>query len=421
MRVAVFGLGYVGFGLMVACARRGFDVIGVDVDESKVRYVNEGACPVELDSLLLREFNKIRGRLRATVDGVSAVKHCNVIVLCVSTSADAYGSNLSPLLDALRSVSLGLDRGKLVIIESTVPPGTTEGIARRILEESGLRCEADFYLAYCPERVSRGSERWWVGNIPRVVGGIGSRSLEAALSFYRSILEAEVYPVSSPKVAECAKLLENVFRDVNVALVNELALIFGRLGIDFSEVIKAASTKPFGFMPFYAGLGAGGECIPAASYHIAALAKKVGAPLHVIKAARKVNESMPIHAANIIESIASRLHLTRKITVLGASYKRNVPDTRGSMALKLIEELRKRGFKVKVYDPHAPSISAPSLREAVLGSPMVVAAIPHEEFSEIDLRWIREQGVAVIIDIPGIWSPTQAREAGLIYHSIWTT
>jgi UDP-N-acetyl-D-glucosamine dehydrogenase len=357
-RVGVIGLGYVGLPLAVEFARQGFDVSGFDVDETKTSQINAGRSYIpDVPEAELSEVVKA-GRLRGTTR-MSDLENMDVIDICVPTPLrKTKDPDLSYVVKAVEAVVAALKPGQLIILESTTYPGTTDEVVQPMLESKGLKGDADFFLAFSPERVDPGNQTYTTRNIPKIVGGMGEASTEAAALLYGSIVE-RVIKVSSTRVAEMVKLLENTFRAVNIGMVNELALMCHKMDIDVWEVIDAAKTKPFGFMPFYPGPGLGGHCIPIDPYYLSWKARQNGFECRFIELAGHVNSAMPDY---VVERVADALNTVRKsingsrVHLLGVAYKRDVNDMRESPALDVIELLLKRGAKVTYTDPYVPDL-----------------------------------------------------------------
>ncbi len=357
--VAVIGLGYVGLPLAVEKAKAGYETIGFDVQESKVKMVNEGKNYIgdvvdeELDDLVKD------GILSATSD-FSIVKDADFIAICVPTPLDQYQQpDISYVKNSAIDISKYLKRGSIVVLESTTYPGTTEELLLPILEEgSGLKCGEDFFLAYSPERVDPGNKLYKTKNTPKVVGGVGKDSTEIAAAMYNSVLENCVHQVSSPKVAEMEKILENTYRNINIALANEMAIICEKMGISVWEVIDAAKTKPYGFQAFYPGPGVGGHCIPLDPYYLAWKTREYDYHTKLIETSGIINDSMPGYvierAAKILNRFKKPLNGSR-ILVLGVAYKQDIEDIRHSPALKVIEGFEREGSIVEYYDPYVAS------------------------------------------------------------------
>ncbi len=371
-RTGVIGLGYVGLPLAVELGAVGFDVTSVDVVQAKVDAINRGESYIpDVPGARVREL-VASGRFRATTD-FAALGDVDTINICVPTPLrKTKDPDMSFVVAAVEQVAKYLRRGQLVILESTTYPGTTEELLKPRLEERGLVVGRDCFLAFSPERVDPGNERWHTGNIPKVVGGIDAESTEVAATLYRQI-NASVVPVSSAKVAEMVKLLENTFRAVNIGMVNELALMCRDLGVDVWEVIDAASTKPFGFMPFYPGPGLGGHCIPIDPFYLSWKAREFGFESRFIELAGHINGSMPRY---VVERVADALNGVSKalrgsrVHLFGIAYKPDIDDVRESPALDVAKLLEAKGAGVSYSDPYVPRVDEHGLR---------LAAVPVED------------------------------------------
>lgn len=361
-RLGVIGLGYVGLPLAVEFAKAGFDVSGIDVDPVKVAGINRG------DSYILDVPNEAlkpvvdSGKLRATTD-FSVLRELDTVNICVPTPLrKTKDPDLSYIVAAVEEIAKHLHRGQLVILESTTYPGTTEEVVQPMLEAGGLRAGSDFFLAFSPERVDPGNPQWQTSNIPKVVGGVNETSTQLASALYEQIVDT-IVPVSSTRVAEMVKLLENTFRAVNIGMANELALMCHELGVNVWEVIDAAKTKPFGFMPFYPGPGLGGHCIPIDPYYLSWKARQNGFESRFIELAGHVNASMPRF---VIERIAEALNSISKpirgsrIHLFGMAYKPDVSDSRESPAIDIAQILHRRGAIVSYTDPYVPVLDGHS-------------------------------------------------------------
>ena len=363
-RIGVIGLGYVGLPLLCTIAERGFSVLGFDIDHSKVELLNEGRsylAHISPDSIktLTRS-----GRLAATAD-FSRLGEVDAIILCVPTPLTRQREpDLSFIIKTTESVVPYLRRGQLVVLESTTFPGTTRDIMQPILERSGLRSEEDFFLAYSPEREDPGNPDFATRDIAKVVGGEGPNALRLARALYDAVV-ARTVPVSSLEAAEAVKLTENIFRSVNIALVNELKIVFEAMGIDVWEVIEAAKTKPFGYMPFYPGPGLGGHCIPIDPFYLTWKAREFNITTRFIELAGEVNTAMPQRVvdktAEALNERAGRALKGAKVLIIGIAYKKNVDDTRESPAFTIMELLERRGVLLGFHDPWLPEI--PPTRE----------------------------------------------------------
>ena len=360
--IGIVGIGYVGLPLAVAFAMAGFKVLGFDIRQKNVDSVNRGQsyiADVASDSLASVVSAKL---LEATTDQ-SRLGEVDAICICVPTPlTPTKDPDLSYVIHEAGQISKYLRPGQLVVLESTTYPGTTRQIVLPKLESSGLRCGTDFYLAYSPERVDPGSKGHDVRNTPKIIGGIDPQSTQLAQLLYSQIA-GTVLPVSCPEAAEMTKVFENVFRSVNIALVNELAHLCERMGLSVWEVIDAAATKPFGYMPFYPGPGIGGHCIPLDPYYLANKARELDFHTRFIELAAEINEAMPYHVVSrILEALNTRgksLH-GAKILVLGVAYKKDVADTRESPALKIIQLLREKGADASYNDPYVAEIQVPA-------------------------------------------------------------
>jgi UDP-N-acetyl-D-glucosamine dehydrogenase len=422
--IGVIGLGYVGLPLAVEFALAGFHVTGFDVDPSKVSALNAGRSYIpDVPEHDLAAVVK-SGHFRATSD-VSLLATMDVADICVPTPLrKTKDPDLSYVVQALEGVAAHLRRGQLVILESTTYPGTTDEVAQPMLEAGGLKVEKDFFLAFSPERVDPGNPTYITRNIPKIVGGHGAASTQVAATLYAQVV-ATVVPVSSTRVAEMVKLLENTFRAVNIGLVNEIAQMCHKLDIDVWEVIEAAKTKPFGFMPFYPGPGLGGHCIPIDPFYLSWKARQNGFECRFIELAGQVNASMPEY---VVERVADTLNSVRKpingsrIHLYGIAYKKDVSDMRESPALDIIELLVRRGAAVSYSDPYVPTFThgrhtfeavteADALRQP---SDCMIICTDHSSF---DWRPVVDSGVPIVDTrnaLRGFGEPTIVRLSGRV-------
>jgi len=355
-RVGIIGMGYVGLPLVKTFLVQGFEVVGFDIDEKKVNLLNQGKSYIKhVSTEELKSFIKKR-KFQAT-SNFSALAEADVIIICVPTPLDSYKNpDLSFVLKTTQTISNALRKGQLIVLESTTYPGTTEEEVLPLLEGGGLKIGEDFFLAYSPERENPGDEVYTTEKIPKVVGGVTPNCSRVAKMLYDQIVRRTV-PVSSPKVAEATKIMENVFRSVNIAMVNEMKMIFDRMGIDVWEVIQAASTKPFGFMPFFPGPGYGGHCIPVDPFYLAWKAKEVDYPTKFIELAGEINTLMPYYVVTkTVEALNENGKSIKgaKILILGLAYKEDIDDQRESPSLKIISLFKKRGANVSYNDPYVP-------------------------------------------------------------------
>ena len=392
------GLGYVGLPLAVEKAKAGFRTLGFDVQQDKVDSVNRGENYIgdvvqeDLESLVSS------GMLEATTD-FSRIADCDFVAICVPTPLDAHQQPDTSYMEAsAREIAPYIKKGIMVVLESTTYPGTTEDLIKPILEDgSGLTCGTDFYLGFSPERVDPGNLIYKTKNTPKVVGAVGEDALECIAAVYESVLEGGVTRVSTPAVAEMEKILENTYRNVNIGLVNEMAMLCDRMGIDVWEVIDAAKTKPYGFTAFYPGPGLGGHCIPLDPYYLSWTAREYGFHTSMIEASMTVNDGMPewcaSRAARLLNA-KSKAMKDAKILVLGVAYKQDIDDYRESPALRVIERLEARGADIAYYDPWVPEYyyqgevrkSLPELTEDVLaGADLVIVTCAH---SNVDYDFV---------------------------------
>ena len=380
--LGVIGLGYVGLPLAVEKAKAGFKVYGFDVQKEKVDMVNAGKNYIgdvvneDLETLVKA------GQLVATANFADAAK-CDCVCICVPTPLDAHQQpDISYVRSSTESIMPYIHKDMLVVLESTTYPGTTEELCKPILEKSGLKCGEDFYLAFSPERVDPGNLIYKTKNTPKVVGGCTPKCTEIAAAMYETVLEAPVYKVSSPAIAEMEKILENTYRNVNIGLINELAILCDRMGINIWEVIDAAKSKPYGFQAFYPGPGLGGHCIPLDPYYLSWKAREYCFHTSMIESSMMVNDRMPEYcvdrAARILNTFKKSMN-GAKVLVLGVAYKQNIADFRESPAINVIKELQKRGAEIAYYDPWVPSFRWKGM--SMTGIP----ALTEEALREADL------------------------------------
>ncbi len=352
--VGVVGLGYVGLPLAVEKAKAGFRTIGFDVQQSKVDKVNQGENYIGdvVDSDLRKLVQE--GTLTATND-FGFIREVDFVAICVPTPLDSHQQpDISYVRSSAEEIAKYLKKDTLVVLESTTYPGTTKELIMPILENgTGLKCGKDFYLAFSPERVDPGNLIYKTKNTPKVVGGIGKDATEVAAAMYRTVLEGDVLEVSSPEIAEMEKILENTYRNVNIALVNELSMLCNKMEIDVWEVIEAAKTKPYGFQAFYPGPGLGGHCIPLDPYYLSWKAREYGFHTSMIESAMMINDRMPEYCVERVEKILNRFKKPlcgSQILVLGVAYKQDIDDYRESPAIRVINELKKNQAEVDYFD-----------------------------------------------------------------------
>jgi UDP-N-acetyl-D-glucosamine dehydrogenase len=402
-KVGIVGLGYVGLPLGVAFAEAGHEVVGLDADPRKIDALAEGRSYIE--DISSEQLAALDGRLSAT-GRTADLTSCDAVLLCVPTPlTTSREPDLSYLVDAATSLAAVLQKGQLIVLESTTYPGTTRERLLPILEESGLKAGRDFHLAFSPERIDPGNETYTIRTMPKIVGGLTEECTRRAAELYAAICD-EIVEVSGPEAAELAKLLENIFRSVNIALVNELAMLCERMDIDIWEVIDAAATKPFGFMRFDPGPGMGGHCLPVDPFYLAYKAREHDFYTEFIELAGKINQNQPLWCVQRIErtlSDAGKSTRDAKVLLLGVSYKSGVGDIRESPALKIIRLLRDRGAEVSYHDPHVPELaefglSSTDLAEGLPAADLVCIVTAHPE---VDHQKVVDEA-KLVLDFRGV-------------------
>ena len=386
----VIGLGYVGLPLAAEFARGGLRTTGFEVDESKTAEINSGRSYVgDVDSLVIKDL--VDSKLLVATTDFDRLADCDAIIICVPTPLrKTKEPDVSYILAAAEEIKKRLRRGQLIILESTTYPGTTDEVLLPMFEETGLKLDADFLLAFSPERVDPGNPQFHTNNIPKVVGGVTRDSTEAAAFLYSQIVN-DVHSVSSARVAEAAKLLENTFRAVNIGMANEMARLCYALNIDTWEVIRAAATKPFGFMPFYPGPGIGGHCIPLDPHYLSWKARQHGFDSRFIGLAEEVNSRMPEH---VVQLVSDGLNDARKamngarVLLLGVAYKRDIDDVRESPALSIIDRLRSKGCDVRYHDPFVAQLQFEEAHTESSGEPLSSVALTDDEIRAADCLMI---------------------------------
>ena len=358
-QIAIIGMGYVGLPLALAATKSGFRVIGFDIDVPKIDRLNVNISPLQHIGNEAIATMRNAGRFEATAD-FQRLKDSDAIIICVPTPLTRYREpDLSAVVNTSKAIAATLREGQLVVLESTSFPGTTNEIVRPILEATGLKSGRDFLLAFSPEREDPGNQHYSTSKIPKVVGADSPIASEAACALYSAFIE-QVVPVSSAATAEAVKITENIFRAVNIALINELKIIYTKMGIDIFEVVNAAKTKPFGFMPFYPGPGLGGHCIPIDPFYLTWKAREVGIRTRFIELAGEINSNMPVYViSKLSDALDQRkgISLSRaKILIVGVAYKKNIDDIRESPALAIMDILCNRGATIDYFDPHVPEI-----------------------------------------------------------------
>jgi nucleotide sugar dehydrogenase len=428
--IGVFGAGYVGLPLACAFAEAGFRTVACDSDRDKVIAIRDGEVYIEDDYVRKILPALVESKVLTSSDDVRHVASMvDFAIVTVPTPLDDSGEpDLSYVTSVTRDIAEENRPGKFLILESSVFPGTTEEIVKPILEERGLRAGFDFGLAYSPERIDYGNSRFGFRDIPKIVGGITPICTQIASELYSRILRARIVQMSSTRAAEATKMLENVYRFVNIALVNELAILHERLGIDFFEVIAGASTKPFGFQPFYPGPGVGGHCIPKDPHYLSYKARQVGLSLKLVEASQHINQGMIDHVIARLENHLREKGRTlrqSKAVILGLAFKADVSDTRNSPSITLAEGLKNHRARVSAYDPFAKRVSTRNgivvstsdLETAVRGGDILFLVTPHTLFKSVDLTKLHAMTHpdAVMVDTRGFWSPSDCIYAGFDY------
>jgi nucleotide sugar dehydrogenase len=416
-KVSIVGLGYVGLPLALLAANKGYDVTGIDLSNEKISKIHQRQDPIN-DEYVAKHIKQTT--LKALSD-FSSIRSSKIVIICVPTPVKHdYQPDLSPLKAASTSVAKKLSKGTLVIIESTINPGVCDDIIIPLLEkQSGLSINQDFFVSHCPERINPGDTKWSVENIPRVAGSSNEAGLNITVRFYESIINTAVKPMGSIKEAEAVKVVENSFRDVNIAFVNELAMSFAKLGIDVKNVIDGAATKPFAFMAHYPSIGVGGHCIPVDPYYLIEYARGYGFEHEFLSLARSINNHMPEFTVNQLVDLLNEIGFTlknSKVLVLGLSYKANVADDRESPSYKVIKILKRKGAQVTAYDPYLIHKSDfDSLDDALASQDAVILATNHREFLELDPKKLK---VKAFIDGKNTFDEQKFKGANIAYKGI---
>lgn len=424
-RIGVVGLGYVGLPLAMAFAKK-FYVIGCDLNSKILECLRSGRSHIlDVDDERVKQ---CLNRSLTLTNDYADLANSDFIIICVPTPlTEGKQPDLSYIRNACSRLNKTMKSGQFVILESTTYPGTTNDLVVPLLEESGLKAGIDFGVAYSPERVDPGNKMYKVENTPKIVGGISEDCTYIAKRLYEAV-GITVVTVNDAKTAEAVKMVENIFRNVNIALVNELALIFEKMGINTWDVIDAAATKPYGFLPFYPGPGVGGHCIPLDPYYMSYISKKYGFIPRFIEIAGEINEFMKIHTINLVENGLKKLGKGLRganVAVLGVSYKKNIDDIRESPAINIIEELIASGAQVRIYDPYVKSLetkagrftSEPSIEEALKSADCALFLIDHDFFRELDIAEItRSTGLPLIVDCKNLFEDVD--NLGALYIGI---
>jgi UDP-N-acetyl-D-glucosamine dehydrogenase len=414
--VGVIGCGYVGLPLAVGFAKAGYSVVGIDLDAERVRKLQAGESYIQDVPSETLAAQVQAGRFTATTD-YAALRKAQIIFVAVPTPFDrAKQPDLSYIHRAAEGIAAVLQKGQLVVLESTTYPGTTDEVMRPILEQSGLVAGKDFFLAFSPERIDPGNKTFGIENTPKVVGGIDPESTSLAGAALQVITEGRIHAVSSARVAELTKLLENTFRAVNIALVNELAMLCDRMDIDVWEVIDAAATKPYGFMPFYPGPGVGGHCIPVDPYYLSWKAREYDFHTKFIELAAETNLAMPFFTvARIRKQLndAGRSLRGSRVLVLGASFKKDIDDARESAAIRVMEILNGEGAVVEYHDPYVPTVN--------LASPIFANNGHHQTLRSVPLdgeRLRKADSVVILVAHSSVDYNAVMREAPLVFDAV---
>lgn len=421
MKIGVIGLGYVGLPLAAAIQKKtDYNVVGFDLSATKIEKIKKKICPID-DHQCEQDLKEIDLQVSSS-DEILA--DSNIFIICVPTPVlDDYTPDLQPVKNAVATVAKHLKKGNYVVIESTINPGVCDEVVIPMLEEAThLKAGHDFDVAHCPERINPGDPHWNVYNIPRNIGSTRSDATRFLADFYRKFIDAEINEMPDLKSTEATKIIENTFRDINIAFVNELAKSFDVLGIDILTVIKGASNKPFAFMPHYPGCGVGGHCIPVDPYYLIERASKSGFDHKFLKIAREINNSMPAYTIELLVNALNEYAKPIKNTpigLLGLSYKANVGDLRESPALKILQILKQKGAELLVFDPYFPEMSNTcSLSEILEKSYAIVIATDHREFRAINSEILNKHNVKIVIDGKNCLNKEEIRASGIYYKGI---
>ncbi|MFZ2975207.1 MAG: nucleotide sugar dehydrogenase [Candidatus Moraniibacteriota bacterium] len=422
--VAVIGLGYVGLPLAILAAQKKYSVYGVDLDKKKIEKIKKNISPFKEE--FIEERKKFLSKINASTDPV-VLKKADIVIVCVPTPVnEKFYPIFKPLINALEMIIKNRKPEQLIIIESTINPGVCEEVLMPLLQKAKLVDGKDYFLAHCPERINPGkdavSKGYNVSNIARVVGSTSKKGLALAKNFYESIISAPIKAMGSIKEAESCKVVENSFRDINIAFVNELAKSFEKMDIDVKNVIEGAATKPFAFMAHFPSRGVGGHCIPVDPYYLIERAKESGFDHKFLRVAREINNSMPAYTVELMHDLLNELDLAIKGTnvgIMGLSYKANVDDLRESPAIKIIEELEKKGAHVVRFDPYIPSMSdAKNLNDFLKKSDAIIFVTNHKDFSNIDPKTFKKFGIRAIVDGVNSLDKEKIKKLGIKYKGI---
>lgn len=416
LKVCIIGLGYVGLPLAALIAEKtNYKVFGFDIDEKRIEKLKKGESPID------HQFKKSTLKKITFSDHESILEDSDFQIICVPTPV--HHDNLPdfrPLISATTTINKYLKKGQSIIIESTINPGVCEELLLPLLTK--LKVGEDFELAHCPERINPGDKLWHLENIPRNIGATTKKGCKKIANFYRKFLSASINEMSSIKAAEASKIIENTFRDINIAYVNELAKVFDLMEIDLLEVINAAKNKPFAFMAHYPGCGVGGHCIPVDPYYLIENGRKIGFDHKFLKTAREINNSMPEYTVNLMETILKKEKITKsqaRIAILGLSYKGNISDYRESPALEILKLLKKKKFAVESFDPLVPHLSTlKSLEEALQYANCIIVASEHDQFKKIPTKLFKKNDIKIIIDGKNCLNKNEIIKEKILYKGI---
>ncbi len=420
-KVSVIGLGYVGLPLLCAISKsKKYKTCGYDISSDLVKKIQKKICPIE-DDQCEKDLKNVKIDVSCNP---KILDRSNYFIICVPTPVSKnYVPDYGPVESAAKMASKYLSKGGTIILESTVNPGTCEEVVLPIIEKaSKLKGGKDFSLAHCPERINPGDAKWNVYNIPRNIGNLPSKKVKEVADFYRDFIRAEINEVSSLKVAEATKIVENTFRDINIAYVNELAMSFDTLGIDLIETLKGASNKPFAFMTHWPGRGVGGHCIAVDPYYLINRAAKSGFTHSFLKIARDVNNNMPQYTVKRLQLALNEVKMSingTKIALLGLSYKENVGDLRESPCLKIKNLLEKLGADLRIYDPYVLELSnVKNLNKALKNTDVVILCTAHKEFLVLNKILAKHKTIKVVIDGMNKLDKEKISKLGIVYRGI---
>lgn len=420
--VTVIGLGYVGFPLALAIAKsHKYRVFGLTRNRATVKTIKDKQSPID-DKLAAKEIIKIN--IIPTDKPESCLPVSDYIVICVPTPVNHnYTPDLRPIIETAKLICRYIKKGQTIILESTVNPGICEEVMIPLLEKSGLKAGKDFEVSHCPERINPGDPNWNVYNIPRNVGSLTRTGARKTAAFYRSFLKAPIFVMDSIKEVESTKILENSFRDINIALVNELAMSFDKMNINVLNVIKGASNKPFAFIPHYPGAGVGGHCIAVDPYYLIHRAKAYGFDHKFLQTARDINNSMPRYTVNLLLKALKNVKLNQKdvfLGILGLAYKPDISDTRESPGLEIVKIIKTQKINYEVFDPYVQKLSTVrSLDDLLKKSNVLILATAHSQFKkQLTSLKLKRHGIKIMIDGRNILPGKQIRKSGIYYKGI---